>query len=73
MNPLRFLRHLLALLLSSVILQVSTFADSLPSTPYVIPFQGRLTNQQGVAYATGQYTIVFNIYGTAVGGATAWT
>ncbi|MFZ4765256.1 MAG: Kelch repeat-containing protein [Roseimicrobium sp.] len=43
------------------------------TSPYVIPFQGRLTNQQGVSYSSGQYTIVFNIYDLAIGGSTQWT
>lgn len=43
------------------------------TSPYVIPFQGRLTNQQGVAYSSGQYTIVFNIYSQSIGGTTQWT
>src|SRR5262245_16541242 len=34
----------------------------------LIPFQGRLTDQQGRAYTNGQYTIVFTLYGQAVGG-----
>ncbi|MCB1087665.1 MAG: hypothetical protein KDM63_11515, partial [Verrucomicrobiae bacterium] len=41
--------------------------------PYVIPFQGRLTNQEGVPFTSGEYTIIFNIYDQAIGGATQWT
>ena len=39
----------------------------------LIPFQGRLTNQQGVPYTEGRYTIVFNLYDTPVGGTALWT
>ena len=41
--------------------------------PCLIPFQGRLTDQQGVAYTEGQYTLIFNLYDTAVGGTSLWT
>lgn len=41
--------------------------------PCLIPFQGRLTNQQGIAYTEGQYTLIFNLYDTAVGGTSLWT
>ena len=59
------------LLLSSVILQPSAFSQS--ASPQVIPFQGRLTSQAGVAYTSGQYSIIFNLYSTAVAGTTLWT
>ena len=36
--------------------------------PTLIPFQGRLTDQNGVAYTNKQYTIVFQLYDQAVGG-----
>jgi hypothetical protein len=42
-------------------------------SPTVIPFQGRLTNQQNVPYAEGKYTLTFNLYNEAVGGTTVWT
>lgn len=43
------------------------------TSPTLIPFQGRLTNQQGVPYENGQYTLTFNLYSQAVGGSTVWT
>ncbi len=43
------------------------------ASPTLIPFQGRLTDQQGTAYATGQFTITFNLYNQAIGGTTVWT
>ena len=39
----------------------------------LIPFQGRLTNQQGIPYTEGRYTIVFNLYDAPVGGTALWT
>ena len=43
------------------------------SSPFLIPFQGRLTNPQGVPYTNGQYTITFNLYDQAVGGSNLWS
>lgn len=43
------------------------------SAPQVIPFQGRLTDQNGTAYTEGTYTIVFNLYDAPVGGTALWT
>jgi hypothetical protein len=67
------LRHLaLALAIhSSVVIPHSSFAQS--ASPALIPFQGRLTDQQGAAYQTGQFTITFNLYDQAIGGTTVWT
>ena len=73
-HQLRFLPRLLVvfgLLLSSIIVPPSSVGQS--AAPQVIPFQGRLTNQAGVAYTGGQYSIVFNLYTQAVGGSTLWT
>lgn len=42
-------------------------------TPQVIPFQGRLTNQQGTPYTEGTYDIVFSLYDAPVGGTALWT
>ena len=67
----RFTR-LLALLAMGAGLWLSTPAFAAPS-PQLIPFQGRLTNPQGVPYNSGQYTITFNLYDQAVGGANLWT
>lgn len=50
---------------------VVTVGSAAPS-PTLIPFQGRLTNPQGVAYTTGQYTISFTLYDQPVGGTVLW-
>ena len=42
-------------------------------SPKLIPFQGRLTDQSGVAYTNGQFTILFQLYNDAVGGTAIWT
>ena len=42
------------------------------SSPFLIPYQGRLTNPQGVPYTNGQYTIAFTLYDQAVGGNVIW-
>src|SRR5262245_47145362 len=47
-------------------------AQAQQASPQLIPFQGRLTDQQGTVYTNGQYTIVFNIYNEAVGGTPVW-
>jgi hypothetical protein len=39
----------------------------------LIPFQGRLTDQQGVPRTNGTYTLIFNLYDSAVGGSNIWT
>lgn len=57
-------------LLSSFAIRHSAFSADAPT---LIPFQARLTTQQGVAYGNGTYTITFNIYSDAVGGSTNWT
>lgn len=41
--------------------------------PQVIPFQGRLTNQDGIQFTEGTYTILFNLYDAPVGGTALWT
>ena len=43
------------------------------ASPTLIPFQGRLTNQDNVPYTGGQYTVTFNLYREAVGGTSLWT
>lgn len=69
-HPLR--PHALALaLLSSFLIPNSSFAQS--ASPALIPFQGRLTDQTGAAYSTGQFTITFNLYDQAIGGTSVWT
>lgn len=67
-----FARLVASLLLSCGILSTPSLAQGTPS-PQLIPFQGRLTNQAGVAYANGQYTITLNLYSLAIGGSTVWT
>ncbi len=42
-------------------------------SPLLIPFQGRLTDQNNVPYNSGQYTLTFNLYDEAVGGNSLWT
>jgi len=54
-------------------LLLAAFAVNAAPAPTLIPFQGRLTDQQGVAYTTGQYTVIFNLYDQAVGGNVLWT
>lgn len=72
-HPAQWPRLLLmvSILVSSFIIHPSSFAQS--ASQQLIPFQGRLTNQQGVAYTSGQYSITFNLYTQAVGGSTGWT
>ena len=53
------------ILLSAVVGALSAVA--IPS-PRLIPFQGRLTDQNGVPYTEGQYTLTFTMYDQAVGG-----
>jgi len=42
------------------------------STPQMINYQGRLTDINGVPAATGNYTLVFNIYQDKSGGSPIW-
>jgi hypothetical protein len=41
--------------------------------PQLIPFQGRLTDQQGQVYADGQFSVLFQIYDEPVGGTALWS
>ena len=43
------------------------------TAPTLIPFQGRLTDQAGMGYTNGQFTLIFNLYDQAVGGNVLWT
>ena len=43
------------------------------ASPVLIPFQGQVSNQQGQLVASGQYSIIFNLYDVAVGGQPIWT
>lgn len=40
--------------------------------PRLIPFQGRLTKQDGSSYSNGTYTLTFILYPQAVGGQPLW-
>ncbi len=42
-------------------------------SPRLIPFQGRLTDQQGNAYSNGQFTVLFQLYDGPVGGTPSWS
>ena len=42
-------------------------------SPRLIPYQARLTDQQGRPYTNGQFTLTFNLYPQAVGGTPFWT
>jgi microcystin-dependent protein len=65
------------LLLSSFLVRHSSLAQS--ASPLVIPFQGQVTTQPtgaaptGAPVATGQYSLIFNLYDVAVGGQPVWT
>ena len=64
----------LKILVAACGLAVLTIASAIAQTsPRLIPFQGRLTDQQGRAYTNGQFTLTFNLYSQAVGGTTLWT
>lgn len=55
-----------------LVIAASTLAHA-ASSPTLIPFQGRLTDQVGTPYTNGQYTLIFNLYDQAVGGNVLWT
>ena len=55
------------------LLTFATLAVCAADSQRLIPFQGRLTNQQGEPYTEGRYTIVFNLYDAPVGGTALWT
>lgn len=61
------------LVLSSLAALTAGGLSSAAESPKLIPFQGRLTNQQGAAYTNNQYSLTFNLYDQAVGGNTVWT
>ena len=64
------MKTLLTLTIALGLLAGSAFAQTAPT---LIPFQGRLTDQNGVAYTNNQYTIVFQLYDQAVGGTLLWS
>jgi len=43
------------------------------SSPFLIPYQGRLTDPNGVPYTNGQYTLAFNLYDQPIGGSNLWS
>lgn len=43
------------------------------ASPRYIPFQAQVTNQTGALVDDGQYTVIFNLYNTAVGGQPIWS
>lgn len=51
----------------------ATTALAQSAAPMLIPFQGRVTDQQGVPRPNGSYTLIFNLYDQAVGGNNLWT
>lgn len=63
----------IALLTAAVLLVASAPASAQTPAPTLIPFQGRLTDQNGTAYTNNQYTIVFQLYDQAVGGSVLWS
>jgi len=70
---LKQFRILFPYLCISVLSVVPFFPSLAADSPLLIPFQGRLTDQQGVEYSGGQYTLTFRLYDQAVGGTPIWT
>jgi hypothetical protein len=52
---------------------ITSSAPAQQPSPRLIPFQGRLTDQQGRAYTNSQYSLTFRLYSQAVGGTPIWT
>ena len=67
------MKKLITLTLHIVLVAFRVNAFAQQASPQLIPFQGRLTDQQGRAYTNGQYTLIFNLYSQAVGGTPTWT
>lgn len=67
--PTGWLPALVILLSLFAIRPSSHGADS----PLVIPFQGLITDPSSTPVASGQYSIIFNLYDVAVGGQPLWT
>lgn len=67
MKTIRYLVFL-ALLLGSPSLHAQGAAS-----PRYIPFQAQVTDQNGQLVADGQYSVIFNLYDTAVGGQPVWS
>lgn len=75
-TPLHFSKSPLLrvwLLLLITVLLTTNALRAQSASPLVIPFQGQITNQQNALVATGQYSIIFNLYDVAVGGQPLWT
>lgn len=64
--------HSAARLWATMLLAATLAATARAAEPALIPFQGRLTDQQGSAYTNGQFTILFQLYDQAVGGGSIW-
>lgn len=62
-------------LILAIVCHLGFVAPSLRAAPapMLIPFQGRLTDQNGVPYTNSQYTITFNLYDVPVGGTKLWS
>jgi hypothetical protein len=60
-------------LLLTLACAVLAFSAGAQTTARLIPFQGRLTDQNNVPYTTGQYTIIFALYDQPVGGSLLWS
>lgn len=69
LNPSAFIRTWICI---ASLLSPFTLIQAAES-PLVIPFQGQVTNQQNAPVATGQYSLIFNLYDVAVGGQPLWT
>lgn len=70
--------HLRRLLLTSVVTlgllaSVPAVHAQAVASPTYIPFQGLVTNQAGQLVPDGTYSIIFNLYDTAVGGQPIWS
>lgn len=59
--------------LSLILYSATSATSAADESPTFIPFQGRLTDQNGQAYSTGQFTVTFNLYDQAIGGTSVWT
>lgn len=62
---------LTACLLALVALKPGT-AFAIQTIPYLVNFQGRLTDNNGNVLSDGSYNVKFRIYNTATGGAALW-
>src|SRR5712671_789505 len=58
--------------LTTLVNTAATVAFSQAATPKLIPFQGRLTDQSGVAVSNGVRLVQFKIYDVPSGGSPIW-